>query len=137
MPNPSVSTITIDGDEFNALSTHFGVSTNHDHTGMPMTGTVSCNIHIEVDMHDTVNLPFTTLQKLFTIASTVTKDSIKDIKIVFWKDENQNDAICTYSFRGWISDFSNNSGGGSNHTLNLSIQPELGSTQILKISIEN
>jgi hypothetical protein len=100
-------------------------------------GTVSCNIHIEVDMHDTDNLPFATLQKLFSIASTVTAESIKDIKIIFWKDEDQHDAICTYSFRGWISDFSNNSGGSSNHTMNLSIQPELGSRQVLKIAIGN
>jgi hypothetical protein len=137
MPNPSISSVTIDGDTFNAQAVHFGVSTIHDHIGMPQMGTLACSINITVDMHDTENMPFATLQNLFTIASTVTKDSIKDIKIEFWKDESQQDAICTYSFRGWISNFSNSSGGGSNHALNISIQPALGKNQFVEIAMGN
>jgi hypothetical protein len=38
---------------------------------------------------------------------------IKDIKIEFWKDESQEEAICTYQFKGWISNFSMEGGGGS------------------------
>lgn len=137
MANPSVTSVTIDGETFNALSTHISLSTTHGGVGMPMMGSLVCAIEVTIDMHDTENISFATLQKLFVLASTVVKDSIKDIKIQFWTDESQLDAICTYSFRGWISHYSNTSGGGSNHTLNLSLQPELDAKQFVNITMGN
>ncbi len=136
MANPSVTSVTIDGETFNAMSTHFSVSTTHQ-IGMPQMGSMVCAIEVSVDMHDTENMPYATLQKLFTLASTVTKDSIKEIKIQFWTDESQQDAICTYTFQGWISHYSNSSGGGSNHTLNLSLQPALDAKQFVNITMGN
>ncbi len=100
MAQPSNATVSIDGNSFNALSTHLGVASHHDYVGMPMMGSLMCTIDCTVDMHDTGNLPFATLQSLFQIASNVTRESVKDIKITFWTDESQTDAICTYSFRG-------------------------------------
>jgi hypothetical protein len=137
MANPSVSSITIDGETFNALSVHFSVSSTHGNVGMPVMGSLVCSIEVMVDMHDTKNMPYATLQKLFSLASTVTSDSIKDIKIQFWTDETQQDAICTYSFRGWIAHYSNASGSGSNHTLSMSLQPALDEKQFVNITMGN
>jgi hypothetical protein len=77
------------------------------------------------DMHDTRNVPFATVKKYFDLANVPTKDKIKDIKIEFWQDERRQDAICTLSFKGWISSWNVSSGGGSNHVLSVSIQPAL------------
>jgi hypothetical protein len=137
MANPSISSVTIDGEKFNALSTHFSISTSHGNIGMPQMGSLACAMEITVDMHDTDNMPYARLQKLFNLASTITRDSIKDIKIQFWTDESQQDAICTYSFQGWISHFSNSSGSGANHTLNLSLQPALDEKQFVNIAMGN
>ena len=133
MARPSNATVSIDGNDFNALSTHFGVASHHSHDGMPMM----CTVDVTVDMHDTDNLPFDTLKTLFQLASNVTRDSIKDIKITFWTDESQSDAICTYSFRGWISNYASTSGGGTNHTLHLSLQPALDEKQFVNITLGN
>lgn len=65
MAQPSNATVSIDGDKFNALSAHVGVETDHDHHGLPQMGTLRCSISCIVDIHDTVNMPFATLQKLF------------------------------------------------------------------------
>ncbi len=92
---------------------------------------------VTIDMHDTDNLSFGTLQALFQIASNVTRDSIKDVKITFWTDESQTDAICTYSFRGWISNYATTSGSGANHTLQLSLQPALDEKQFVNITMGN
>ncbi|MGD0942056.1 MAG: hypothetical protein ABR905_20365 [Terracidiphilus sp.] len=137
MPQPSNATVTVDGNKFNAHSAHVGLETVHDHTGMPMMGTPRYIIECSVNAHDTENLPFATLQNLFSIASVVTKESIKDIKIEFWTDETQNDAICTYSFRGWISEFHTAGGGGCNHSLHLTFVPELAQNQYVNIKMGN
>ncbi len=55
MAQPSNSTVTIDGDKFNAMSANISLATLHDHTGMPMMGSVQCAIEVSVDLHDTEN----------------------------------------------------------------------------------
>ena len=90
-----------------------------------------------VDMHDTVNVPYAVLTKLFQLANVVTRDKIVDIKIEFWVDDSQLDALCTYSFKGWISSWSTSSGDGSNHTLQLSLQPALDSQQFIDFTMGN
>jgi hypothetical protein len=92
---------------------------------MPAMGSLSCSMEFSADMHDTVNVPFTAVKKFFDLANIPTKDKIKDIKIEFWADENRDDALCTLSFKGWISSWTVNSGGGSNHALSISIHPAL------------
>lgn len=136
MASPTVTSITIDGDTFNALSAHFSVAAMHD-IGMPLMGSLTWGIEATIDMHDTENMPFATLQKLFKLASTVTQESVKDIKVQFWADDGRTDAICTYSFQGWISHFSNSSGSGGNHLLTLSFQPKLDANQYADITMGN
>jgi hypothetical protein len=137
MSRPSNTTITIDGAKFNAMTAQVSFATVHDGVGMPMIGTTQCAIECVVDMHDNVNLPYGTLQKLFELSNGVTKDKIKSVKIEFWQDEKQTDALCTYTFQGWISNFATGSGGGGNHTLWLSIQPELDKNNFIKVTMGN
>ncbi len=70
---PSRTTVTIDGKFFNAITTDFGISTEHDGSGMPLMGTVSCAIDVHVDMNDNVNMPFSTLRSLVELANIVTR----------------------------------------------------------------
>jgi len=100
-------------------------------------GTTKTSIEVSADIHDDANVSFSVLKNLFELSHTMTRDKIKDIKLEFWKDESQNDAVCTYSFRGWISKFSIVSGEGSNHTLALSFQPALDSKQFATFNVGN
>lgn len=126
MASPSNTTITVDGVKLNAFSTQIGISTPVDaYGGTPTMSTLMCAMDFSADMHDTVNVPYATVKKYFDLANVPTKDKIKDIKIEFWKDEHKHDAICTLSFKGWISAWNVSSGGGSNHVLSVSIQPAL------------
>ncbi len=137
MAEPSNATITIDGSSFNALTVHVSLVTTQDDVGMPMMGTTRCAIECIVDMHDNVNLPYSTLQKLFDLSKMVTRDKIKDMKIEFWQDERRLDALCTYSLKGWISHFSTSSGGTGNHLLSLSLQPMLDSKSFIDLKMGN
>jgi len=137
MAQPSRTTVTIDGNSFNAISTNFGISTVHDNTGMPMMGAVSCAVDVHVDANDNVNLPFATLRSLFDLANIPTRDKIKDIKIEFWVDDSRTDVICSCAFRGWISHFNIGSSSGSNHLLTMSLQPALTSDHFHKIEMSN
>lgn len=125
MSTPSNTTITIDGIKLNAFSTQVGLSTVADASGMPAMGSTVCAMDFSADMHDTTNVPFATVQKYFDLANLVTKDKIKDVKIEFWQDDSRMDALCTLSFRGWVSSWHVNSGGGNNHILSISVQPAL------------
>lgn len=83
-------------------------------------------------------MSFDTLKKLFDLANIVTREKIKDIKVEFWQDDSQQDALCTYAFKGWISHWSTGSGGdGSNHILSLSIQPALDSKNFVDLRLGN
>ncbi|NYF78800.1 hypothetical protein [Granulicella arctica] len=137
MAVPATTTVTIDDIKFNAITVHVGLSTVHDDSGMPAMGSTRCAVECVVDMHDNVNMPYASLQRLFELAKVVTRDKIKDIKIEFWQDESRQDALCTYSFKGWLSSFSTGSGGGMNHTLSMSIQPALDMKNFIDLKMGN
>jgi hypothetical protein len=82
-------------------------------------------------------VPFANLSKLYALAILPTRDKIKDIKAEYWMDDGQADAICIYTFRGWISLFSTSSGQGTDHTLRLNLQPELDTKQFVNIKLGN
>jgi hypothetical protein len=130
-----ITSVTIDGDTFGAISTRFDVATRHDGSGMPLMGSQSIGIQVVIDMHDDGNLPFSMVQKLFELSHEITREKIKNIKIVYWKDESHQDALSTFSFQGWISHF--NITSGQNHTLTLSLQPALDSKQFVKLDHGN
>jgi hypothetical protein len=137
MAQPVISTVTVDSDSFKVLSAHFGVSTTHDQMGMPLMGSLQCAVDCVVDVHDTDNMPYTLMQKLFTLANVATKAKIVSIKLEFWTDDGQQDALCTQSFQGWISSWSISSGSGSNHTLHLSFQPQLSANNYAELMMGN
>lgn len=130
-----ITSITIDGDKFGAIGARFDVTTRHDGTGLPLIGSQAFGIEVTVDMHDDENLPFDTMRKLFQLSNQITRDKIKDIKIEFWKDERQQDALSVFSFKGWISRFSVTS--GHNHTLTLHLQPALDAKQFVDLQHGN
>jgi len=138
MASPSVTTVTIDGDKFDALSASVSFSTASDNAGMPMMGSFNSSIEVIVDLHDNKNLPFSTVKKLFELSKVVTKDKIKDVKIEFWQDENRQDVLCSYAFKGWISHWHTGSGGNStNHKLVLSLQPAIDTSNYNDLRISN
>ena len=136
---PSNATVVIDGNKFNVFSAHVGVETAHDFDGMPAMGRPQYTFSCSVNMHDTGNLPFETLRRLYDLANATTRDKIVDMKIEFWTDDSQTDAICTYTFRGWVSAFHNTGGGGAggNHTLTMTLVPELDPQQYVKVEMGN
>lgn len=105
MANPNRATVTIDGTKFNAITASVKFTTEKDHAGVAQMGSLASSIRIWTDMHDDVNVPFSTIQKLFDLANVVTRDKIKAVKIEYWKDDSQQDALCGYSFNGWIRRF--------------------------------
>ena len=137
MAQPSVTTVTIDGNKFNAASASLSLATASDNAGMPQMGSLSAGIDVVVDIHDNQNMPFGTLKKLFELANVVTRDKVKDVKLEFWQDEKQQDVICSYAFKGWIRQWHTGSGGNGNHTLSMSIQPAIDSKNFSEMRISN
>jgi hypothetical protein len=137
MATPSNTTISIDGTKLNAFSTHVSLASVVDGTGMPSMGSLSCGMEFAADMHDTLNVPFASVKKFFDLANMPTQAKIKDIKIEFWKDESHADALCTLSFKGWISSWTVASGGGGNHVLNISIHPALDAKNYHELQLGN
>jgi hypothetical protein len=105
MATPNRTTVTIDGTKFNAVTTSVKFNTEKDRSGVAQMGSLSTRIRVWADLHDDTNLPFSAVKQLFDLANVVTRDKIKSMKIEFWKDESQQDALCTYSFNGWIRRF--------------------------------
>lgn len=105
MANPNRTTVTIDGTKFNAVTTSVKFNTAKDRSGVAQMGSLSTKIRVWADLHDDQNLPFSTVKKFFDLANVVTRDKIKSVKIEFWKDETQQDALVSYSFNGWIRRF--------------------------------
>lgn len=105
MASPNRTTVTIDGQKFQAVTTSVKFNTAKDRSGVAQMGSLSTKIRIWADLHDDVNLPFSTVKHLFDLANVVTRDKIKPVKIEFWKDDSQQDALISYSFNGWIRRF--------------------------------
>jgi hypothetical protein len=111
-------------------------------------GSLQTSIRAYVDFHDDVNMPYSTMNALFSLANVVTRDKVKDVKLEFWKDETKQDALCSYSFKGWISghhtmnpyqgaDASKSGDTGVNHVLVLDIEPSLNQQNFSDISLSN
>ncbi|HUA18511.1 MAG TPA: hypothetical protein VMB25_07180 [Bryobacteraceae bacterium] len=132
---PTVSSVTIDGDKIWCESVSVALTTHPNRAGKPAIGAFHVHIEIVVDLHN--NITFDVLKKLFELSKVITLDKIKDVTIDFWLDESHQDVICSYSLRGWISHFQTHSGGGSNHTLVMTIQPTLDDRSVFDIDMNN
>jgi len=155
MAAPYRSTLTVDGEKFDAVSVSVSFNTLKDRAGMPEMGSLTTSIRAYIDFHDDQNMPHSVLKKLFDLANVVTRDKIKDVKIEFWKDDAKQDALCSYSFKGWISRFetcnpmtssaAGGSGGGTdlspystiNHLLIIELEPVLNQQNYKEITMSN
>lgn len=146
---PTRSTVTIDGTKFDAMEISVVFETAKDRAGMPQMGSLKTTIKVIGDFHDDKNLPFSTLSKFFDLANVPTRDKIKDIKLEYWKDDNKQDALCSYKFKGWISGFHTCNPAGTddglatgstpnlNHMLILDLEPALNQQNFKDISFSN
>ena len=144
---PYRSTCTIDGTKFDCVSISVAFSTEKDRAGMPQMGSLKTNIRCLVDFHDDQNIPYSALSKLFDLANVVTRDKVKDVKVEFWKDEKHQDALCSYTFKGWISNFQTvnpvqpskaaGSNAAVNHLLILTLEPSLNQQNFADIKMSN
>ena len=143
MATPNRCTVTIDGTKIPAVSATVCTTTPKDNSGMPQMGGLQTNITVMVDMHDDQAVPNSALKKMFNLANVATRDKIKDMKIEYWKDDSMQDALCSYSFKGWISRFqtsnppSNGQGGGLNHVLEMDLEPANNSQNIKDLKFGN
>ena len=152
MASPYRSTVTIDGKKFDAVSTQVVFNTLKDRAGMPEMGSLNTSVRVWVDFHDDVNMPNATLKSLFELSNVVTRDKIKAMKIEFWKDDSKQDALCSYSFKGWISRFETtnlmpdaapqSSGSSSpaatiNRLLVIDLEPAMNQQNFKEISMSN
>lgn len=112
MPTPSVTTVTIDGNKFNALSAIVSLTAG-DQAGVPQMGSLVC-VDVVVDINDNQNVSFS-------------RDKFKDITIEFCQDEHQQDAICWYAFKGRISHWRTGRDGNGNPTLSMTLQAAIDS----------
>jgi hypothetical protein len=119
MAAPYRCTVTIDGTKFDAVSTSIKFGTEKDKAGMPQMGSLTTEIRVWADFHDDQNIPFATVKKFFDLANVVTRDKIKNMKVEFWKDDSHQDALCSYSFKGWISRFETSNPSDSTRAINL------------------
>jgi hypothetical protein len=140
------TTVTVDGTKFDVLWASVRFFTQKDRAGIPEMGGLHTSIKACVNLDDDTNLPHATLRKLFDLANVVTRDKVKDIKIEFWKDDAHQNAICSYSLKGWIAGFettsnppTDGSGPGThlNHVLVLDIEPVLNQQNIKEIKMGN
>jgi hypothetical protein len=134
---PAVTTVQFDDLTFLAFATEFSVFTPHDGTGLPRMGQSQFAIQVSVDMHDTQNISFDTVKKLFDHSHSMTSDKVKQCKLTYWADDQRQNALSTFAFQGWLANFTILSGGGSNHLLILKIQPRPSEKQFVDIQHGN
>ena len=67
----------------------------------------------------------------------MTRDKIVPMKIEFWQDDAAQNAICSYTFNGWISSYYTSGGGPGNHTLDMKLTPALDKQQFVKLTMAN
>jgi hypothetical protein len=138
--SPYRSTVSVDGTKFDAVSVVVAFKTDKDRSGMPQMGSLQTNIRVWVDFHDDTNLPHASLKKLFELANVVTRDKVKDVKIEMWKDDSHQDALCSYSFKGWVSGFQTcnpTDTNGLNHMLVLDLEPALNQQNFKDLQMSN
>jgi hypothetical protein len=104
---------------------------------MPSMGSMASTLEFSADIHDRAAVPFETVRKLFDLCNQPTKAKIVDIKVEFWTDENRLDVILSLTFKGWISSWNVTSGGGTNHILSITLQPQLEANHFIDIKIGN
>jgi hypothetical protein len=142
------TTCTFDGTAFDAVEIMVELETTPDRNGMPTMGSFTANVRVVVDPSDTTNMPYSTISTLFGDANLVTNDKIKQVKLEFWQDGSKQNALCSYSFMGWISGFQTVNPAGTmsdvttqgqvlNNMLVIDITPQLNQTNQPNFTFSN
>lgn len=141
---PRNVTVSIDGQKMMAESVQVVMNTKSDLAGVPKMGSTGVSIRAIIDFHDEANVGFSKLNSLFDLAYIPNQDDIKDIKITFWQDNEQKQALLAYKFQGWISRYETshqlpNSTQPTqfNHVLVLDLQPKLNQKGAPELTIAN
>ena len=151
MAQPSRSTLTFDGAVLPCISIRVSFATTRDHQGMPNMGSLDTQVRCWIDFHDSEQVQYSHLQSLFDAANVVTQDKIKDAKIEFWKDDSQQDALCSYQFKGWVKGLQMvnpvatpgqqrdnvQNDGGVNHMLIVDLHPAMDNQNVQNIQLSN
>ncbi|HUA20289.1 MAG TPA: hypothetical protein VMB25_16190 [Bryobacteraceae bacterium] len=145
---PSNTSCTIGGNTFDALEIMFALETTPDHAGMPLMGSLQTIIRVVVDISDTQNMPFGTLQSIFQSATPATAQSVQQCKVEYWTDDSKQNALCSVKFAGWISGFQtvnpagtlsdvSNQGQVINQMLVIDLQPSLNQNNFPSFQFSN
>ncbi len=145
MANPYRCSAQIGDVEIQALSANFDLFSSKDELGLPNIGSADTCISLTIDLLDTQNATFTKLSRLFDLANRLHQEKVVDMKLWFWIDEHQEDAVMQLSFPGWVRRFNvvqpsitaPGGGGTLGHMLLLEIEPALDETHYKKILISN
>lgn len=133
----SNSSVTIDGLVVNTFSTLAGIAAAADASGALSLGATNATLEFSVDIHDQAAVPFPTVRKLYDLCHMPTKDKVKPVTVQFWTDENRQSLILSLSFRGRVTSWMLSSGGGTNHVLSFSLQPELDASGNIDMQVGN
>jgi hypothetical protein len=144
MANPYRSTCTISGESFDCVSIRTSISTQPDQNSMPLMSSMQTDIECLIDFHDDTNVPNTVLRTIFNLAAQPKTGQYLDIKLEYWQDETRETALCSYSFKGWISSFRAYNPNGQekspnafNHAWILALQPALNTQNYKLLSMGN
>jgi len=136
------ATLTFDGEKIDVVEAIFSMHTSQDPTGMPMMQTLNTTVQVRIDLHDTQNIKFQTLKKLFDLSNVATREKIKDMKIELWNDDSKKDVICSFKCKAWISSFRVSNVGGDagatyNNVLDIGLTPVHNQANYQEITLGN
>jgi hypothetical protein len=136
------ATLTFDGEKIDVVEAIFAMHTAADPSGMPMMQTLNTTVQCRIDLHDTQNVKFQTLKKLFDLSNVATREKIKDMKIELWNDDSKKDVICSFKCKAWISSFRVSNIGGDtgatyNNVLDIELRPVHNQANYQEITLGN
>lgn len=140
---PARCSVTIDGTKFRVRDAEVGMNTRKDQAGMPVMGTFDTVIRFCVDLNDTKNFPFGSIKKLFDLGNVPTRDKVKDFKVEFWDSDAEQNVICSYKCKAWISSFRTSNVGNENgvrtdnHLLYVDATPVINSDNHQELALGN
>ena len=136
------ATLTFDGEKIDVVEAIFAMHTAADPSGMPMMQTLNTTVQCRIDLHDTQNVKFQTLKKLFDLSNVATREKIKDMKMELWNDDSKKDVICSFKCKAWISSFRVSNIGGDtgatyNNVLDIELRPVHNQANYQEITLGN
>jgi len=130
----------VDGTEFSAAEAAFVMDSQIAREGLPQHAVPNMSVHVRIDLNNGT-CDFATIKKLFQLSKEPSKENIKDMSIVFWVSLKDNNATCSYQFRGWVSSFrtsySGHGNGNYGQVLDVVLTPDTSKDNFPKIDLSN